>query len=70
MLADNKFGQGIRIVSVTDILNARPIIYENINGMIESVGSELQIFKNCDFGTFKGSPTALEVFDAYYGYKG
>ena len=35
MLADNKFGQGIRIVSVTDILNARPIIYENINGMID-----------------------------------
>lgn len=31
----DKFGQGIRIVSVTDILNARPIIYENINGMID-----------------------------------
>ena len=46
------------------------ITNSNINGMIESVGSELQIFKNCDFGTFKGSPTALEVFDAYYGYKG
>lgn len=46
------------------------ITNSNINGMIESAGSELQIFKNCDFGTFKGSPTALEVFDAYYGYKG
>lgn len=46
------------------------ITNSNINGMIESTGSELQIVKNCDFGTFKGSPTALEVFDAYYGYKG
>lgn len=46
------------------------ITNSSINGMIESAGSELQIVKNCDFGTFKGSPTALEVFDAYYGYKG
>lgn len=32
-------------------------------GMLESAGSELKVEGKCTFGTFKGDPTAIEVFD-------
>lgn len=34
-----------------------------ICGMVESSGSELRIEGTCTFGTFKGTPSAVEVFD-------
>lgn len=43
----------------------------DIYGMIEYGGkNEFVINNNCDFGSFKGTPTAIEVFDKYFGYNG
>lgn len=41
-----------------------------IYGMLESSGSELKVVGSCTFGTFKGDPSAIEVFDKYFGYNG
>ena len=40
----------------------------DIYGMIEYRGNnEFVINNNCNFGSFKGTPTAIEVFDSYFG---
>ena len=41
-----------------------------IYGMLETSGSNLQIEGKCTFGSFKADPTAIEVFDDYFGYNG
>ncbi|HIU64462.1 MAG TPA: type II secretion system protein [Candidatus Avacidaminococcus intestinavium] len=40
-----------------------------IFGMVDANSGELKIVGECTFGTFKGTPTALSVFDDYFKVK-
>ena len=66
-IRDSKIENGIIMTKGSKIIIDKSTVY----GMIEYGGNNVfDINNNCTFGTFQGQPTAIEVFDDYFGYNG
>ena len=66
-IRDSKIENGIIMTKGSKIIIDKSTVY----GMIEYGGNNsFDINNNCTFGTFKGQPTAIEVFDDYFDYNG
>ncbi|MGE4588674.1 MAG: prepilin-type N-terminal cleavage/methylation domain-containing protein [Acidaminococcaceae bacterium] len=66
-IKDSTIENGIIMTNGSKIVIDKSSVY----GMIEYGGTNaVDINGNCTFGTFKGDPSAIEVFDNYFGYNG
>lgn len=66
-IKDSTIENGIIMTKGSKIIIEKSTVY----GMIEYGGNNaFDINNNCTFGTFQGQPTAIEVFDDYFGYNG
>ncbi|MHC1715252.1 MAG: prepilin-type N-terminal cleavage/methylation domain-containing protein [Acidaminococcaceae bacterium] len=66
-IKDSTIENGIIMTKGSKITIEKSTVY----GMIEYGGNNaFDINGNCTFGSFQGQPTAIEVFDDYFGYNG